>query len=355
METADRHFTSKPNSDGLSGKSAHHGASIHRRGFFNRGQRQQRYGAAALQRAVAAVASAQTGSRNEVLNREGYSIGRLVGADVIAEADAGEQLIDAGLAAGLSTSEARCTVTSALRAGISNPRVVLDSAMSLVELEQERQRAEAAREKAAADRLRREAAAADRAAKIWGDCSPATPEHAYLKAKQVPPLSARQRGSQLVLPITEPVSGQMTSLQFIGQDGQKKLLSGGRKRGCVIQVAGETEKANRVLIAEGWATGVSLSSLEGDAVVLSAIDASNLSPVATTFRRLWPNKELIICADADNRGIAEGRSAAIAAGALMAVPEFPTGVNGSDWNDYINAGLMEHSVLHGASLGEGKS
>jgi putative DNA primase/helicase len=80
-----------------------------------------------------------------------------------------------------------------------------------------------------------------------------------------------------------------------------------------------------------------------DALVLSAIDAGNLHPVATEARRGWPDKELVICADADPIGEAKARHAAIAAGALVAVPEFPAGMEGSDWNDYIAAGLGEMS------------
>ena len=341
METLHRDSTSTAASLGSGAASAYPGASISRSGLPDQGQRQQRYGAAALQRAVAAVASAQPGSRNEVLNREGYSIGRLVGTNVLAETDAREELIAAGLAAGLPAFEVRCTVTSALRAGISNPRIVTDLGMSPADLEQERQRAEAARKRAAADRLRREAAAADRAAQIWGVCYPAAPEHPYLQAKHVPPLAARQRGSQLVLPVTELVTGRMTSLQFIGPDGSKKLLSGGRKRGCVIYVAGEMKKACRVLVAEGWATSASLSSIEPESLVLSAIDAGNLRPVALEARRLWPDKELIICPDADPEGERKGRAAAVAAGAAIAAPHFPEGVAGSDWNDFVNAGFGE--------------
>jgi putative DNA primase/helicase len=109
----------------------------------------------------------------------------------------------------------------------------------------------------------------------------------------------------------------------------------------VIFVAGEIAHAPRVLIAEGWATGATLSDMNPDALVLSAIDAGNLHPVATEARRAWPDRELVICADADPVGKAKGRAAAISASALIAVPEFPEGTEGSDWNDFVNAGLSE--------------
>jgi putative DNA primase/helicase len=131
-------------------------------------------------------------------------------------------------------------------------------------------------------------------------------------------------------------------------------LPDGRKRACVIYVAGEIEHAPRILFAEGWATGATLSDMDPDALVLSAIDAGNLHPVATEARRAWPDRELVICADADPVGKAKGIAAAIAAGALIAVPEFPEGTEGSDWNDYVNAGLAEPKEFNFSRNGEGR-
>lgn len=298
---------------------------------------------AALDQAVAAVAGAQHGIRNEVLNREAYCIGRLVGGNVLMASDARADLTDAAMAAGLSASEARSTVTRALRDGMKNPRLVVDSWMSLVDREQAYRRARFARQQAEASQRHREAVAAKQASSIWSECCSADPEHPYLKAKGVPPLSARQCGDRLVLPLTNLQSQRIISLQYIWPEGTKRLLPGGKKRGCVIYVAGNIAHASRILFAEGWATGATLSDLEPDAVVFSAIDAGNLHPVATETRRVWPDKELVICADADRIGEAKARHAAIAAGALVAVPEFPAGMEGSDWNDYIAAGLGEMS------------
>jgi putative DNA primase/helicase len=143
------------------------------------------------------------------------------------------------------------------------------------------------------------------------------------------------------LPLTDLQSKRITSLQYIWPDGTKRLLPGGKKRACVIYVAGDIAHASQILFAEGWATGATLSDLDPDAAVFSAIDAGNLHPVATEARRVWPDKELVICADADPIGEAKARHAAIAAGALIAVPEFPEGIKGSDWNDYVAAGLRE--------------
>lgn len=200
-----------------------------------------------------------------------------------------------------------------------------------------RRRADEARAARLVEQARRHEEAAGRAAWIWRQCGPAPGDHPYLIAKQVSPGNARiGRDGRLVLPVTD-LHGKLWSLQFIGPDGGKMLLSGGRKKGNVIPVAGEMPGASRILICEGWATGQTLSEMEPDALVLAAIDAYNLEPVALNVRRRWPDAEIVVCCDADPVGIGKGRAAAIAAGAQVAIPEFPAGVEGSDFNDLAAA------------------
>jgi putative DNA primase/helicase len=196
--------------------------------------------------------------------------------------------------------------------------------------------------------------AAERAAGLWGTSTPADPNHPYLQRKKIPPFGARQSGDDLVLRLIDLESRTISSLQYIRADGTKRLLSGGRKQGCVIHINGRLPEARRVLICEGFATGASLACTESESLVLAAIDAGNLHSVATEARRAWPDRELVICADADPVGKAKGRAAAIAAGALIAVPEFPEGTEGSDWNDYVNAGLAEPKEFNFSRNGEGR-
>lgn len=128
--------------------------------------------------------------------------------------------------------------------------------------------------------------AAARARDIWRKAQPASPEHEYLKAKQVAPHCARQSGPRLVLPIVG-WDGQIFSLQFIGPDGGKKMLKGGRKRGRFIPVSGQ-RGAGRIVIAEGFATAATLAEAEPEAQTLAAIDAGNLQPVAVEARKRYP-------------------------------------------------------------------
>lgn len=189
--------------------------------------------------------------------------------------------------------------------------------------EARRQRDEATRQ--------RQARAAERARREWREGAPAHPGFPYLVAKSVRPHHARQQGERLLLPVIDPTDASITSVQTIDPAGDKLLLPGGRKRGCCIPVA--LGDGGPTLICEGWATGATLAEADPTARVLAAIDAGNLEPVAVAVRQRWPDADLVICADADEVGIAKARAAAVAAGARLAVPEFPEGAEGSDFND----------------------
>jgi len=200
-------------------------------------------------------------------------------------------------------------------------------------------RVEAAKKQAEAERRTRQANAENRAAAIWNAATPAPGNHPYLIRKRIQPHSARLHKDALMLPVLD-FANRLTSLQFITADGSKLLLSGGRKRGCFIPVAGDMKDPARVILCEGWATGCTLAEDETAALVLAAIDAGNLEPVALAACRRWPTAELVIAGDDDRRtsgnpGATKAKAAAIASGALLALPQWPekAPVHLTDFND----------------------
>ena len=200
-------------------------------------------------------------------------------------------------------------------------------------------RVEAAKKQAEAERRARQTDAEKRAAAIWNAATSAPENHPYLIRKGIQPHSAKLYKGGLTLPLID-FSGTLTSLQFIAADGGKLLLSGGRKQGCFIHIAGNMGDPSRIIISEGWATGCTLAEDEPTALVLSAIDAGNLEPVAMAARHHWPSTELVIAGDddrltKDNPGATKARTAAIASGALLALPQWPVGVPDTftDFND----------------------
>ncbi len=202
-----------------------------------------------------------------------------------------------------------------------------DKSYSRAELAAFARRVEEAKRQAETERRTRQANAANRAAAIWNAATPAPGNYPYLIQKRIQPHGAMLHKDALTLPVMD-FSGRLTSLQFIAADGSKLLLSGGRKCGCFIPVAGDMTDPTRVIICEGWATGCTLAEDETAALVLAAIDAGNLEPVALAARRRWPSAELVIAGDDDrltagNPGATKAKAAAIASGALLALPQWP--------------------------------
>jgi len=180
--------------------------------------------------------------------------------------------------------------------------------------------------------------AATRAARVWRDSVPADQCHPYLLRKRTEPHSARQRGRELVLLLTD-FTGKAWSLQTIDEAGGKRLMAGGRKAGNFIVVGGPDYPA-RVLICEGYATGCTLAESDPASLVLAAVDAGNLQAVTTGARNRWPTADIVVCGDDDrqtegNPGATKARAAAIAAGARYALPEWPVDapLHLSDFND----------------------
>jgi putative DNA primase/helicase len=188
--------------------------------------------------------------------------------------------------------------------------------------------------------------AATRAARVWRDSVPADQGHPYLLRKRTQPHSARQRGQELVLLLTD-FNGKAWSLQTVNEAGDKRLMAGGRKAGNFIAVGGPDYPV-RILICEGYATGCTLAEIDPAALVLAAVDAGNLYAVTTEARKRWPDADIVVCGDDDrqtegNPGATKARAAAIAAGARYALPEWPPAapLNLSDFNDL-------HTWLKGA-------
>jgi len=83
-----------------------------------------KYVEAALRGELDRMRSAGEGTRNNTLNRCAFSLGQLVGAGLLAEADAVGGLTDAARAVGLDESEIIKTIASGLRGGMAQPRTL---------------------------------------------------------------------------------------------------------------------------------------------------------------------------------------------------------------------------------------
>ena len=166
-----------------------------------------------------------------------------------------------------------------------------------------------------------QATARERAAKLWLRARPATNQHPYLQRKGVGAYGIRQLRELLLIPARD-AHGQLQTLQFIGTDGAKRFLSGGRIVGCYCPIG---RPLDSILVCEGFATGCSLYAATGRAVAV-CFSAGNLLPVARVLRMKFPAMKLIVCADNDltpgNPGVTHATQAARAVGGFLAVPRF---------------------------------
>lgn len=198
-------------------------------------------------------------------------------------------------------------------------------------------------------RIKRQALAATKARDCWGAATEPDSRHPYLVNKGILPHGVKQFKSSLLVPLT--IDGTIYSVQFINDLGDKRFLTGGRVKGCYYLI-GDLEK-EKILIAEGFATGATLHKETGYPVVI-AFNAGNLKPVAQAFRNQFPPKQLIICGDNDrgtpnNPGVEKATEAAQSVGAYLSIPEFLPDEPGTDWNDWHQLRQAEgkKEVLYG--------
>ena len=216
-----------------------------------------------------------------------------------------------------------------------------------VEINSHKEKAEKAKTERDKIRQAEYARAANHAKEIWESSKPAPFDHAYLIAKQIKPHGLRVYKGSLVVPIYGDlgIHGErdLMSLQFIGGDGSKRMLTGGSVADGLFDLGGIV--GGIVCIAEGFATAASIHEATGYPVRI-AFGTSNLLSVGKRLRGRYPSARIIYCADDDhltpgNPGLTKAMEAAAAVGATVATPRFdaPRPGNATDFNDM--------AVLHG--------
>lgn len=159
--------------------------------------------------------------------------------------------------------------------------------------------------------------------------------HPYLDRKGFRDLKGLVHKEQLVIPMRDSQDyARVISAQLIAPNGEKKFLPGGRAKGAVYRIG--TPNARRVVLCEGYATGLSIDAaikrLSGPHAVLVCFSAGNLEIVAQSF------PQAVIAADNDRS--ATGEETAKRTGLKWTMPYEV----GTDWNDvHVNLGL--HVVM----------
>ena len=213
----------------------------------------------------------------------------------------------------------------------------------------DKQRIKKAQAEAAKEREELAAVAAKRAARLWAKAVPiaSSDEHPYLTSKSIKPRGCRRLRDLLVLPMKDPISGDLTSLQFIGTNHAKNSIRDGRTAGCYLPITDSAvENPTELLIAEGYATACSILEATGTPTA-AAFFAGNLPAVAKALHQKYPKAKITICADDDrnttgNPGLTKAREAARQVDGFVAIPKFvDPNTTGTDFNDLARAEGIE--------------
>jgi phage/plasmid primase-like uncharacterized protein len=181
--------------------------------------------------------------------------------------------------------------------------------------------------------------ASERAVKDWDSFSDIGSSD-YLNKKQVEGVGIKFGNGCIVMPIQD-VHGKMWSYQKIYNNGEKRLLKGGIKKGC-FHMLGHIENGQPAYVAEGYATGASVHMATGIPVII-AIDAGNIEAVVSDLKKKYPNSQITIAGDDDqwsddgnNAGRQKAEDAAKKYGCHVVFPKFKEEHHKSeptDWND----------------------
>ena len=207
-----------------------------------------------------------------------------------------------------------------------------DSAMTAAERDTHRQRINAMKVQRDKAEVARCIGEADKAAIRWCGASSAF-THPYLARKGVHAYGIRKDGEILLVPLRDTV-GKLHSLQTITPDGEKRFK--GRMKGCYHSIG---KPGGVLIVCEGYATGASIHEATGQAVAV-AFNSGNVGPVATALHKKYPELTIVIAADDDhltpgNPGLTAAKSAALAVGGLVVIPQFPADRpnKATDFND----------------------
>jgi phage/plasmid primase-like uncharacterized protein len=168
---------------------------------------------------------------------------------------------------------------------------------------------------------------------IWSGGVQASPEHPYLKRKNIEANGARVTGDgRLMLPLFSP-DGELSSLQYIDEAGGKLYHAGGQTGG-MYWMLGTLDTPGVLYMAEGFATAATIHQVTNRPCIV-AYSAGNLVPVTGSLREQMPAQEMVIVADNDQSGIGQryAEQASAKHGARMILIPTP-----GDANDYAQSG-----------------
>jgi hypothetical protein len=132
------------------------------------------------------------------------------------------------------------------------------------------------------------------------------------------------------------IDNELTSLQYISEDGSKKNASGVSTKGLVAVFEGVTDDHANIYVATGLSTSATICEQTGGTVIATIGDSNLIGGCEYAFKH-YPNKKIILIADNDQKN--SGQKAANKCKYqypkldVIIIPNL-----GQDANDYHNSG-----------------
>lgn len=139
----------------------------------------------------------------------------------------------------------------------------------------------------AAEQQKRQIKAANDAAQLIREA--AMDSHPYLSRKGFADRKGLVYQEQLLIPVRDVSDySRIISVQKIAPDGKKLFLPDSRARGGIYRIGAEPHRARRLVLCEGYATGLSIEAalqrLPGAHTIIVCFSARNLEIVAESFQ-----------------------------------------------------------------------
>lgn len=208
--------------------------------------------------------------------------------------------------------------------------------LSTSEIEEQNRLIQLAKEKRNAAQTAAHLNTAKEVQAIWKNAKPVPLDHPYIKRKGLSSThGAKLFGDIIILPMFDAM-GTLWSFERIFPSGEKKGWKGGKRKGN-FWLIGDPKESNQIIIAEGFATAVTIQEQTGCPVVV-AYGAHGLVPVTGIIRDLFSDKTIIIASDNDENKVSQTN-------AFKAQKEFgcrveisPLSEEGNDFNDFYLSG-----------------
>ena len=176
-------------------------------------------------------------------------------------------------------------------------------------------------------------------------------KHPYLESKQIKSYSLKLHNKALVVPIYN-TQGDLRSLQYIQEDGQKRFVSAGEVKGNLFLIGTDfksLEKIDSLVVVEGMATGASVYEATG--LPVACVFSANFGYDAVKKLRDKTDARIYLAFDNDKTNLGRKKAEDICSRFFNCFIRIPS-IEG-DFNDLAQEQGLDAVKLEISNLGIG--